>query len=179
VDGTLVVAPTSTKNSEGKRDPEMSSTNKGNQWYFGVKAHIGPDTAHGLVHTVFGTAAKVPDFKVTDELRHGDEDEVHGHKGYTTNSSNLSASDPIRGPLWCFPCKRRSGEALPEWKREINHRLSQLRAPVEHPFRVIKRQFGFTKVRYRGLAKNTAQLTTLFALSNLYLLRRQLAQVAG
>jgi transposase, IS5 family len=173
VDATLIAAPTSTKNAQGKRDPEMSSTKKGNQWYFGMKAHVGVDTAHGLVHTVVGTAAKVPDVKVTDTLLHGEEREVHGDKGYTTRERNLSVSDPA-GPLWCFPFKRPPGQELPEWKREINHRLSQLRARVEHPFRVIKRQFGFTKVRYRGLAKNTAQLTTLFALSNLYLARRSL-----
>jgi IS5 family transposase len=179
VDATLVAAPTSTKNRENKRDPEMSSTKKGNQWHFGMKAHIGADTANGLVHTVVGTAAKVPDVTVTDELLHGEEHEVHGDKGYTTNQRNLSASDPNTGPLWCFPFKKPRGEELPEWKREINHRLSQLRARVEHPFRVVKRQFGFTKVRYRGLVKNTAQLTTLFALSNLYQVRRQLLEVTG
>jgi IS5 family transposase len=179
VDATLVAAPTSTKNRENKRDPEMSSTKKGNQWHFGMKAHIGADTANGLVHTVVGTAAKVPDVTVTDELLHGEEHEVHGDKGYTTNQRNLSASDPNTGPLWCFPFKKPRGEELPEWKREINHRLSQLRARVEHPFRVVKRQFGFTKVRYRGLVKNTAQLTTLFALSNLYQVRRKLLEVTG
>jgi transposase, IS5 family len=146
VDATLIAAPTSTKNAQGKRDPEMSSTKKGNQWYFGMKAHVGVDTAHGLVHTVVGTAAKVPDVVVTDELLHGEECEVHGDKGYTTRERNLSVSDPATGPLWCFPFKRPPGQELPEWKREINHRLSQLRARVEHPFRVIKRQFGFTKV---------------------------------
>jgi transposase, IS5 family len=179
VDATLIAAPTSTKNAQGKRDPEMSSTKKGNQWYFGMKAHVGVDTAHGLVHTVVGTAAKVPDVVVTDELLHGEECEVHGDKGYTTRERNLSASDPASGPLWCFPFKRHRGKELPEWKHDINHRLSQLRARVEHPFRVIKRQFGHTKVRYRGLAKNTAQLTTLFALSNLYLVRRQLLRETG
>ena len=179
VDATLIAAPTSTKNRTGKRDPQMSSTKKGNQWYFGMKAHIGADTANGLVHTVVGTAAKVPDVTMTDALLHGDEREVHGDKGYTTGQRNLAASDPTTGPLWCFPFKRPPGEDLPEWQREINHRLSQLRARVEHPFRVVKRQFGFTKVRYRGLAKNTAQLTTLFALSNLYLVRRQLLQATG
>jgi IS5 family transposase len=179
VDATLVAAPTSTKNRERKRDPEMSSTKKGNQWYFGMKAHIGADTANGLVHTVVGTAAKVPDVKVGDALLHGDEKEVHGDKGYTTNDRNLLVSDPQQGPLWCFPFKKRRGEDLPEWQREINQRLSQLRARVEHPFRVVKCQFGFTKVRYRGLAKNTAQLTTLFALSNLYLVRGQLLESTG
>jgi len=179
VDATLIAAPSSTKNREGKRDPEMHQTKKGNQWHFGMKAHVGVDTENGLVHTVIGTAAKVPDVKVTDQLLRGDEREVHGDKGYTTNARNLLASDPHRGPRWCFPFKRRAGEPLPQWKREINRGLSRLRARVEHPFRVIKRQFGYTKVRYRGLAKNTAQLTTLFALSNLYLVRRQLLAAAG
>lgn len=179
VDATLIAAPTSTKNSDGKRDPEMSSTKKGNQWYFGMKAHIGADTANGLVHTVIGTAAKVPDVTMTDSLLHGAEKAVFGDKGYTTGDRTLSASDAKVGPLWCFPYKKPAGGELPEWKFEINRRLSQLRARVEHPFRVVKRQFGFTKVRYRGLAKNTAQLKTLFALSNLYLVRRQLLAATG
>ena len=106
----------------------MSSTKKGNQWYFGMKAHIGADTAHGWC-TRWSAPRPRCRMKVTDELLHGDEDEVHGDKGYTTKARNLSASDPKRGPLWCFPYKRRSGE-LPEWKREINHQLSQLRARV-------------------------------------------------
>lgn len=179
VDATLVAAAPSTKNREGKRDPEMSSTKKGNQWYFGMKAHIGADTAHGLVHTVHGTAAKVPDVKMTDQLLHGEEQEVFGDKGYTTNERTLSAPRSKSGPLWCFPYKKTAGTELPAWKQQINRRLSQLRARVEHPFRVVKRQFGFTKVRYRGLAKNTAQLKTLFALSNLYMVRRQLLAAAG
>lgn len=179
VDATLVAAPTSTKNRSGKRDPQMSSTKKGNQWYFGMKAHIGADTAHGLVHTVHGTAAKVPDVKMTDELLHGEEREVFGDKGYTTNERTLSASRSETDPLWCFPYKKAAGRELPAWKLEINRRLSQLRARVEHPFRVVKRQFGFTKVRYRGLAKNTAHLKTLFALSNLYMVRRQLMAATG
>jgi len=179
VDATLIAAPTSTKNRTKKRDPEMSSTKKGNQWYFGMKAHIGADTTNGLVHTVVGTAAKVPDVTITDQLLHGDEREVHGDKGYTTKRRNLLASNPNTGPLWCFPFKKPQGGELPDWKQDINHRLSQLRARVEHPFRVIKRQFGFNKVRYRGLEKNTAQLTTLFALSNLYQVRRQLLGITG
>lgn len=179
VDATLVAAPTSTKNASGKRDPQMSSTKKGNQWYFGMKAHIGADTAYGLVHTVHGTTAKVPDVKMTDALLHGQEREVFGDKGYTTHERSLSGSDPEVGPLWCFPYKKPAGGELPEWKRKINRRLSQLRARVEHPFRVVKRQFGFTKTRYRGLEKNTAQLRTLFALSNLYMVRRQLMAETG
>ena len=179
VDATLVAAPPSTKNREKKRDPEMSSTKKGNQWYFGMKAHIGVDTANGLVHSVIGTAAKVPDVVMTDQLLHGEEETVHGDKGYTTNERNLSARAPKQGPVWCFPYKKPAGGELPEWKQAINRRLSSLRAKVEHPFRVIKRQFGYTKVRYRGLEKNTAQLTMLFALSNLYMERRQLLASGG
>jgi IS5 family transposase len=179
VDATLIAAAPSTKNRERKRDPEMSSTKKGNQWYFGMKCHIGADSDSGLVHTVVGTPAKTPDVKVLDALLHGEETVVHGDKAYTSSERNLGASDPEQGPVWAFPYKRLKGGELPEWKQEVNRRLSSLRARVEHPFRVIKRQFGFTKVRYRGLAKNTAQLRTLFALSNLYLARRSLLPAAG
>jgi len=174
VDATLIQAPPSTKNRDGKRDPEMSQTEKANQWYFGMKAHIGVDADSGLVHTVIGTTAKVPDNKMLDELLHGDEEEVLGDKAYTSNERNLSASDPKTGPLWMFPYKKPKGEELPEWKRKINRRLSALRAIVEHPFRVMKRPFGYVKVRYRGLAKNTAHQMRLFMLSNLYLARRSL-----
>jgi IS5 family transposase len=179
VDATLIAAPPSTKNRERKRDPEMSSTKKGNQWYFGMKCHIGADSTSGLVHTVVGTTAKVADVSVVDALLHGEEDEVFGDKAYTTGARNLSVSDPTQGPIWAFPYKRPKGGELPEWKQAINRRLSSLRARVEHPFRVVKRQFGFTKVRYRGLAKNTAHLTTLFALANLYTVRRRLAPATG
>jgi IS5 family transposase len=179
VDATLIAAPPSTKNRERKRDPEMSSTKKGNQWYFGMKCHIGADSASGLVHTVVGTAAKVADVRVVDDLLHGEETEVFGDKAYTTGERNLSASDPAKGPIWGFPYKRPKGGELPEWKQEINQHLASLRARVEHPFRVVKRQFGFTKVRYRGLMKNTAHLTTMFALANLYTARRPLLASTG
>lgn len=179
VDATLIAAPPSTKNRARKRDPEMSSTKKGNQWYFGMKCHIGAASDSGLVHTVVGTAAKVADVSVVDDLLHGQEREVLGDKAYTTNQRNLSASDPATGPIWAFPYKRPIGGELPAWKQAVNRRLSSLRARVEHPFRVVKRQFGYTKVRYRGLAKNTAQLTTLFALSNLYMVRHRLLDEAG
>ena len=179
VDATLIAASPSTKNRERKRDPEMSSTKKGNQWHFGMKCHIGADSASGLVHTVVGTAAKVADVSVVDALLHGDEAEVFGDKAYTTKKRNLSVSEPTKGPIWAFPYKRPKGGELPEWKQDINRRLASLRARVEHPFRVVKRQFGFTKVRYRGLEKNTAHLTTLFALANLYTVRRRLAPTTG
>jgi len=179
VDATLIAAPPSTKNRARKRDPEMSSTKKGNQWYFGMKAHIGVDADSGIVHSVVGTAAKVPDNRVLDELLHGAEESVHGDKAYTSKARNLSASDPERGPIWCMPYKRRPGEALPEWKKEINRALSRFRAIGEFPFRILKRQFGFSKVRYRGLFKNTHALKTQFALGNLYQVRRSLLAVKG
>jgi IS5 family transposase len=179
VDATLIAAPPSTKNKERKRDPEMSSTKKGNQWHFGMKAHIGADADSGLVHSVAFTKAKVPDNKALDDLLHGDETAVHGDKAYTSNQHNLLASDPATGPIWCMPFKKPAGGELPEWKREINHRLASLRAIVEFPFRVVKRQFHFSKVRYRGLFKNGQALTTKFALANLYTVRRTLLRSAG
>ena len=174
VDATLIAAPPSTKNKERKRDPEMSSTKKGNQWYFGMKAHIGADADSGLVHSLVFTKAKVADNKVLDNLLHGEEHSVHGDKAYTSNEHNLLASDPDKGPIWCMPFKKPSGQELPEWKREINRGLASLRAIVEFPFRVVKRQFHFSKVRYRGLSKNGQALTTKFALANLYRVRRAL-----
>jgi len=179
VDATLIAAPPSTKNKERKRDPEMSSTKKGNQWYFGMKAHIGADADSGLVHSLIFTKAKVPDNKVLDDLLHGEEHSVHGDKAYTDNKHNLLASDPNNGPIWCMPFKKPSRHELPEWKRDINRGLASLRAIVEFPFRVVKRQFRFTTVRYRGLFKNGQALTTKFALANLYTVRRTLLSSAG
>jgi IS5 family transposase len=179
VDATLIAAPPSTKNQARQRDPEMSSTKKGNQWYFGMKAHIGTDADSGLVHRVTVTAAKVPDNTVLDELLHGDEAAVHGDKAYTTRTHNLLASDPQTGPLWCMPFKKPRGGALPDWQREINRGLARLRAIGEFPFRILKRQFRFTQVRYRGLFKNGQALTTKFALGNLYTVRRTLLGATG
>jgi len=179
VDATLIAAPPSTKNKERKRDPEMSSTKKGNQWYFGMKAHIGADADSGLVHSLIFTKAKVPDNKVLDDLLHGEEHSVHGDKAYTDNEHNLLASHPDEGPIWCMPFKKPPHQELPEWKRDINRRLASLRAIVEFPFRVVKRQFRFSKVRYRGLYKNGQALTTKFALANLYTVRRMLLSSTG
>ncbi len=179
VDATLIAAPPSTKNQSRKRDPEMSSTKKGNQWYFEMKAHIGVDADSGLVHSLIFTQAKVPDNKVLEDLLHGEEESVHGDKAYTTQEHNLLASDPDKGPIWCMPFKKPAGEELPEWKKELNRKLSSLRAIVEFPFRIIKRQFGFSKVRYRGLFKNGQALTTKFALANLYTVRRRLLAATG
>ena len=180
VDATLIAAPSSTKNQDGERDPEMHQTKKGNQWHFGMKAHIGVDADSGLVHTVVGTAANVNDVTQASALVHGEETDVFADAGY----QGVAKREEVQGieANWHVamrPGKRRAldkespmGAVLDQ----LEHVKARIRAKVEHPFRVIKRQFGHVKVRYRGLAKNTAQLHTLFALSNLWMARRRLLQ---
>jgi transposase, IS5 family len=177
VDATLIAAAPSTKNEARKRDPEMTSSKKGNQWHFGLKAHIGVDTAHGLVHTVIVTTGKVSDYSMAEDLLHGEERTAHGDRGYAdkTREPDRPRSEEEIGPRWFVPFKRRKGcDTTPEQKR-LNRILSALRSAVEHPFRVVKRQFGFTKVRYRGLFKNEQHLFSQFALANLYLARHLIA----
>ena len=181
VDATLIAAPSSTKNSKGERDPEMHQVKKGNQWHFGMKAHIGVDADSGLVHTVIGTAANVSDVTQGHALLHGQEREVFADAGYQGAQKRPEAT----GVTWNVamrPGKRKSQRnANGPWGaygEQIEKLKASMRAKVEHPFRVIKCQFGFTKVRYKGLAKNTAQLITLFALSNLWMARRTLIQGA-
>jgi IS5 family transposase len=176
VDATLISAPSSTKNSSGERDPEMKQTKKGNQWYFGMKAHIGVDAHSGLVHTVVGTAASVNDVTQAGALLHGEETVAFGDAGYQGVHKRPEAAAP-RWHVAMRPGKRRQLDLTRKWARmldEAEHLKASVRAKVEHPFRVLKRQFGYTKVRYRGLAKNTAQITTLFMLGNLWMVRRPL-----
>ncbi|WP_372360289.1 IS5 family transposase [Xanthomonas axonopodis pv. poinsettiicola] len=182
VDATLIAAPSSTKNAEHARDPEMHQTNKGNQWYFGMKAHIGVDEFSGLVHHVHCTAANVADVTVTHALLHGKEDSVFGDSGYTGADKRQELRDCEAAFFIAAKPSTMQGignkrERAREQRWE--HFKASVRAKVEHPFRVIKRQFGYTKVRYRGLAKNTAQVLTLFALSNLWMTRKQLLPVMG
>jgi IS5 family transposase len=181
VDATLIAAPSSTKNAEGERDPEMKQTKKGNQWYHGMKAHIGVDAESGLVHTVVCTSANVNDLNVAGQLLHGDEDTAFGDAGY----QGVHKRPEAEGPNWHVAMragKRRrlnpfiESQYLAEQAEKLK---ASVRAKVEHPFRVLKRQFGLTKVRYRGLAKNTAQIVTLFALSNLWMARRSLIGAGG
>jgi IS5 family transposase len=179
VDATLIHAPASTKNRERARDPEMSQTKKGNQWYFGMKAHIGVDLVSGLVHTVVGTTAKVADITQLPHLLHGQEQVVLGDAGYHRADRTLDAPPPAHGPRILTPFRRAAHRPRTPNEARCNRELASLRARVEHPFRVLKRQFGFTKVRYRGLAKNTVRLHSLFALANLYLARRQLLAATG
>ena len=179
VDATIIHAPSSTKNASGQRDPEMHQTKKGNQWYFGMKAHIGVDADSGLVHTVRSTAANVADVTQAEHLLHGKEEVLHGDSGFTGVEKRIK-----RKLKYSIAEKRGKQKALPEgdaqkaW-RELERRKAQVRAKVEHPFRVIKRQFGYVKVRFKGLAKNHGQVLTLFALSNLWMARRKLMHLQG
>jgi IS5 family transposase len=180
VDATLIAAPPSTKNDARKRDPDMTSSKKGNQWHFGMKAHIGVDTAHGLVHTMEATTGKVSDYSMAETLLHGDELTAHGDRGYAdkTREPDRVRAEDEPGPRWFVPFKRKKGcDTTPEEKR-LNRIMSGLRSAVEHPFRVLKRQFGYTKVRYRGLFKNEQHLFSHFALVNLFLARHALDPAA-
>ncbi|HFF4354354.1 TPA: IS5-like element ISPa26 family transposase, partial [Acinetobacter baumannii] len=183
VDATLIHAPSSTKNKDGKRDPEMHQTKKGNQYYFGAKAHIGVDDESGLVHSVVVTAANVADVTQVDKLLHGGENVVCADAGYTGVEKREEHEG--RQVIWQIAARRSTYKkhgnrsALYKAIRKIERAKAQVRSKVEHPFRVIKRQFGYTKVRFRGLVKNTAQMVTLFALSNIWMARRHLLSNAG
>ena len=183
VDATIIAAPSSTKNKEGARDPQMHQTKKGKQWHFGMKAHIGVDAASGLVHSVIGTAANVSDVTQAAQLLHGHERDVFADAGYQGIAKRDEAKDlAVTWHVAMRPGKRRALDKTQQSHRLVDQ-LEQLkasvRAKVEHPFRVIKQQFGHVKVRYRGLAKNTARLTMLFALSNLWMVRRQILAAQG
>jgi len=177
IDATLIAAPPSTKNKDGKRDPEMHQSKKGKQWYFGMKAHIGVDAQSGLVHTLIGTAGHVSDITQAQALLHGDETDVFGDAGYQgveKREENLEA--PVTWHVAMKPGKRKTlpGSALGDLLERIEHAKASIRAKVEHPFHVVKNLFGHRKTRYKGLAKNTAQLFSLFGLANLILARRWL-----
>jgi len=175
VDATIIAAASSTKNADGERDPEMHQTKKGNQWHFGMKAHIGVDADSGLVHTVTTTPANEADVEEVEFLLHGKEAVVHADAGYAGAQTRVNR----KGLRWEIAAKRGRIKAMKEGRakraiEKLERRKASIRARVEHPFRVIKRQFGLMKVRFRGLAKNTAHVITLFALSNLWMARRRL-----
>ena len=175
VDATLIAAPPSTKNEKRSRDPEMSQTKKGNTWHFGMKIHTGTDVDSGLVHTVKVTTARVHDKKVMPELLHSEERSVFGDKGYVSDVDKCTAR--ANGVFWGVLDKAKPKKKLSAGQVKRNRQLSSVRAKVEHPFRVLKCQFGYVKVRYKGLMKNTAQVLTLFALTNLYMARRKLLAI--
>jgi IS5 family transposase len=176
VDATIISAPSSTKNRSGERDPEMHQTKKGNQWYFGMKAHVGVDAESSLVHSVIGTPANVADVTKAHELLHGRETVAFGDAGYIGVEQRPEAERRIEWHVAMRPGQRRALRNTPagRLRDRIEHLKAQVRARGEHAFRVIKCQFGYVKVRYRGLTKNTAQLHTLFALANIWMVRRQL-----
>jgi IS5 family transposase len=165
VDATIIEAPPSTKNQQKARDPEMHQARKGKNWHFGMKAHVGTDP-HGLVHTLVTTDARGADITQLPQLLHGEEKELYGDQAYWSDLHRQCA----REAGVAYRVNRRPN---PE-QRRINRLRSATRARGEHAFRIVKCLWGFTKVRYRGLAKNTARLFTAFALANLYMVRRQL-----
>lgn len=179
VDATIIAAPSSTKNRRRERDPDMHQTKKGNQWYFGMKAHIGADEASGLVHSVEGTAANISDISQAHALLHGEEKRAGADAGYTGVEKRPEVVALGRQIEWRVAARRSTLKAQPEgWAKAIDGAWEKLkaraRALVEHPFHIIKNIFKHRKVRYRGLEKNTGQLRVLFALANLYMVRRQL-----
>ena len=181
VDATLIAASTSTKDKDKARDPEMHSYKKGNQWYFGMKAHIGVDADSELVHTVRSTADHVHDINEGNSLLHGKESMVFADAGYQGIEKRTDAKPEVKWHIAMRPGKRKmldKGHAADAMLDEAEKLKAGVRAKVEHPFRVIKRQSGHVKVRYRGLKKNTAQIITLFALSNTLVARSQLLQRA-
>ena len=172
VDATILAAPSSTKNKAKARDPEMHQTRKGKQWYFGMKAHVGVDAHSGVVHTLTGTAANVADISETHRLLHGQEKRGQGDSGYTGVEKRAEIVARFPQVKWQVAAKRGRIKAMAEGPRKevaqaLEKAKAQLRAYVEHPFHVVKNLFRHRKARYRGLAKNTAQLHTLFALANL------------
>jgi len=177
VDATILNASSSTKNKEATRDKEMKQTKKGNQWYFGMKAHVGTDTGKGLVHSVKVTNAAVHDSKVMSELLHGEEKAVYGDKAYV--GADRQRECESRGIKWCVKRKAVRGTKLSEADKEYNHRQGKVRAKVEHVFQIVKHLWKYRNVRYKGLYKNAVQVYGLFMLANLYLVRRELVMMRG
>jgi IS5 family transposase len=173
VDATIIHAPSSTKNDAGKRDPEMHQTKKGNQWYFGLKAHIGVDAKEGHVHSLATSAANVADMHMLPDLLHGEERKVWGDAGYQGQTEAIKEAAPKAQDMTCRRTKFK--DYVDELQKKKNRSKSSVRAKVEHPFRIVKRIFGFDKVRYRGIAKNHNRLCANFALANLYMHRKRLA----
>lgn len=184
VDATIIAAPSSTKNAEQARDPEMHQTRKGKQWFFGMKAHIGVDAESGLVHSLIGTAANVGDVTQAGALLHGNETAAFGDAGY----QGVAKREEAKGPQWHVamkPGKRRKlavdnpGSAWARMLEQLEQLKASVRAKVEHPFHVVKNLFRHRKVRYKGLAKNQAQLFSLFGLANIVIAKRRLMALAG
>ena len=180
VDATIIAAPSSTKNSSGERDPEMHQAKKGNQWHFGMKAHIAVDAESGIVHSVVSTAANVNDVTQAGALLHGEETDAFGDAGYC----GVAKREEAQGPQWHIamqPGKRKllSDSALGQMLEKVEKIKASIRAKVEHPFHIVKNLFRHKKARYKGLAKNNAQLLSLLGLANLVIAKRQLLAIHG
>lgn len=175
VDATIISAPSSTKNQDKTRDKEMKQTKKGNQWYFGMKAHVGTDTRKGLAHSVVVTDAAVHDSQVMDELLHGEEQAIYGDRAYTSEKKRQEYE--ARGINWCINRKACRHYQLTPEDIAYNHRQSQIRAKGEHAFLIVKHLWHYQKVRYKGLFKNAVQVFSLFALANFYLVRHELQEI--
>jgi transposase, IS5 family len=176
VDATIINAPSSTKNADKARDPEMHQTKKGNQWYFGMKAHLGVDSRSKLIHAVVATPANVADSTVLPELLHGKETRVWGDQAYRGQRAVIRQHAPKARDF--INRRYRHRGIVDEVERAKNRTKSKVRAKVEHPIGIIKRVFGFAKVRYRGLKKNTNRLLVTCALANLFMARRHLLRCA-
>lgn len=172
VDATIVESPSSTKNNDKKRSPEMSSTKKGGKYYYGMKAHIGTDSRNGIVHSVEITTAKVSDKIMLPSLLHGEESAVFGDKGYYCEKDKKYARDAE--VFWGVLEKRKPKRKLSSKQKRKNKLLSSIRSKVEYPFRIIKNLWGHKRTRYRGLERNSCHWNMLFALTNLYLVRKKL-----
>ncbi len=172
VDATIINAPSSTKNASGERDPEMHQTRKGKQWYFGMKAHVGVDSQRKLIHSVVATAANVADSRVLPHRLHGEEECVWGDQAYQGQREVIHQRAP--GARDCTHKRYRYKDRPDEVERAKNRTKSRVRSKVEHVFGVMKLQFGFTKVRYRGLCKSANRLFTTCVLVNLWMVRKRL-----
>ena len=172
VDATIIGAPSSTKNADKARDPEMHQTRKGQQWYFGMKMHIGVDSQTGLAHSAVVTAANVHDKHPLPDLLHGNEQRVYGDSAYASQKDLIHSKAPLARDF-TNQRVRKAGE-IDQAQRNKNHNKSKVRARVEHVFAVVKRLWGFDKVRYRGLAKNATRSFVALGLANIYLARRLL-----
>ena len=177
VDATLIAAPSSTKNKDNARDAQMRSSKKGNNWYFGMKTHIGVDADSGLTHSVRGTAGNVHDIVEANTLLHGEESDAFGDSAFQGADKRADAKESVTWHVAMKPGQRKAldkDDPIEGKLDQIERIKASIRAKVEHPFRVVKCQFGYVKVRYRGLKKNTAQIVTLMGLANLWMARKKL-----
>ncbi|KAF0832989.1 IS5 family transposase [Ornithinibacter aureus] len=180
IDATIIAAPSSTKNATGTRDPAMHQTKKGNQWHFGMKAHIGADAGTGYVHTVTATAANVHDLDEAVHLVRADDEVVYADAGYqgAAKRPEIAENEDLSQITWQVAPRKGVLKTMPEHDRAVASRQASVRAKVEHPFLIVKRDFAFTKTRYRGIAKNLNHLNVLFASAN-WLMRARAAALMG